>query len=150
VHAAGTVTWSLGSVPPNSGGRERVSVDMLTDGTLLVVDAATCPGIWEPWPRRTAPRSVSSRWSKAPPTMARSSLSRSSGNDVVFENTTIPAGTVATCAAPGSIVVQSTVVIEGGAFLELISPRVRWTNDFAVPDMAETMVNSANPQALVP
>jgi len=46
VFAAGTVTWDLGSLVANSGGRERVTVqvDAVSDGTLLVVDPATVSG----------------------------------------------------------------------------------------------------------
>jgi len=46
VFAGGTVTWDLGSLPSNSGGRVRVGVqvDALDDGTLLLVDAATLSG----------------------------------------------------------------------------------------------------------
>lgn len=42
----GTVTWDLGSLDANTGGRERVTVqvDALAEGTQLVVDAATLSG----------------------------------------------------------------------------------------------------------
>ncbi len=46
VSSGGTVTWNLGSFPPNTGGRQRVEVevDPLVDGTLLTVDSATLSG----------------------------------------------------------------------------------------------------------
>jgi hypothetical protein len=46
VFTAGSVNWNLGNLVPNSGGRERVTVqvDALVDGTLLLVDAATLSG----------------------------------------------------------------------------------------------------------
>ncbi len=42
----GSVSWNLGTLAPNSGGRERVTVqvDPLAEGSLLVVDAATLSG----------------------------------------------------------------------------------------------------------
>jgi len=47
VHDSGNVSWSFGNMLPNSGGRERVSVqvDTLNDGSLLLVDAATLSGV---------------------------------------------------------------------------------------------------------
>jgi len=46
VFSAGNVNWNLGNLVPNSGGRERVTVqvDGLADGSLLLVDAATLSG----------------------------------------------------------------------------------------------------------
>ena len=43
VHDSGSVSWNIGSLAPNSGGREWVTlqVDALDDGTLLLIDAAT-------------------------------------------------------------------------------------------------------------
>lgn len=46
VFSAGGVSWSLGVLPPNTGGRQRVTVqvDALDDGTLLSLDAAVLSG----------------------------------------------------------------------------------------------------------
>jgi uncharacterized repeat protein (TIGR01451 family) len=46
-HDSGSVSWDFGSLAPHNGGRERVSVqvDALSDGALLLVDAATLSGI---------------------------------------------------------------------------------------------------------
>ncbi len=46
VFAGGSVTWDLGSLGPNRGARERVTVqvDALDDGSLLVVDGASLSG----------------------------------------------------------------------------------------------------------
>jgi len=46
VFSAGSVSWNLGNLIPHGGGRERVmvQVDALSDGTLLLVDAATLSG----------------------------------------------------------------------------------------------------------
>ena len=47
VHDSGSVSWALGGLTPSASGRERVSVqvDALSDGALLLVDAATLSGI---------------------------------------------------------------------------------------------------------
>ncbi len=44
--SGGTVSWNLGTLAPNSGGRERLTVDVspVADGTLLTVDAAAIAG----------------------------------------------------------------------------------------------------------
>lgn len=42
--ANGTVTWSLGSLPPHGGGRERVSVQVTSTAKLLEIDDATIAG----------------------------------------------------------------------------------------------------------
>lgn len=44
--SAGSVTWSLGNLPPNTGGRERVTVQVgvLDEGTLLSLEGAVLSG----------------------------------------------------------------------------------------------------------
>ncbi len=61
VHSGGTVTWNLGNLPPNTGGRERliVQIGALADGTLLEIDAATLSGTVNFLPRVTRARAVS-------------------------------------------------------------------------------------------
>jgi len=58
---AGTVSWSLGSLAPHSGGRQRVTVqlDALDDASLLLVDAATLSGNFNAQPRTSRAMAVS-------------------------------------------------------------------------------------------
>jgi uncharacterized repeat protein (TIGR01451 family) len=46
VFSDGSVSWSLGNLPPNGGGRQRVTVqlDALSEGSLLLIDAAVLSG----------------------------------------------------------------------------------------------------------
>jgi len=55
------VSWNLGSLAPNSGGRVRVTVqvDALDDGTLLLVDAATLSGVVNFLPKQSQAMAVS-------------------------------------------------------------------------------------------
>jgi uncharacterized repeat protein (TIGR01451 family) len=61
VFAGGSVSWDFGTLAPNSGGRERVTVQVgtLADGTLLVVDAATLSGDVNFLARKTQAMAVS-------------------------------------------------------------------------------------------
>jgi len=61
VHDNGSVNWNLGSLAANSGGRERVTVevDVLDDGTLLLVDAASLSGDINVQPREARAMAVS-------------------------------------------------------------------------------------------
>jgi uncharacterized repeat protein (TIGR01451 family) len=60
-HDSGVVSWNLGSLAPNSGGRERVTVqvDALDDGTLLLVDAAMLSGVVNFLPTQSQAMAVS-------------------------------------------------------------------------------------------
>jgi hypothetical protein len=61
IFADGHVSWSLGSLAPHSGGRQRVTVELeaLDDASLLVVDPATLTGNFNTQPRTSRAMAVS-------------------------------------------------------------------------------------------
>ena len=56
-----------------------------------------------------------------------------SNADAVLANQHVLNGQILQCAASNSVLVQSTVIIETGGRLEVISPFVRFAPDFSVP-----------------
>lgn len=114
VHAGGTITWNLGSVAPNDGGRERVTlqVNALASGSMLTVDAASVSGEINFLPRTSRARAVSR-------VVSGSSL------QLGLEIGPDP-------AQPGELIdAQITITNPGGSATGLIEARLLWPEHLA-------------------